>query len=217
MLVDPFRTDDIAAALERLIEDRGFRENLAAKSLARAADYSWQRTAEQTQAAYEEIAQGRPPRSTAVSRPKVPPARVRRAVTETLDYAAQFDYPLTLAELRERLFDLQIGAEELSAALKASGVMIHNGYVTEDPAIVNRRLERERRSDRVIEEFWPHVRTLGRFPFVRMLAFSGATSHRNMTDRDLDLSPSWNTASSGLCSCASQYGPKHGACGRTSV
>ena len=187
MLVDPFRTDDIAAALERLIEDRGFRENLAAKSLARAADYSWQRTAEQTQAAYEEIAQGRPPSSTAVSRPQVSPARVRRAVTETLDYAAQFDYPLTLAELRERLFDLQIGAEELSAALKVSGVMIHNGYVTEDPAIVNRRLERERRSDRVIEEFWPHVRTLGRFPFVRMLAFSGATSHRNMTDRDLDL------------------------------
>ena len=187
VLVDPFRTDEIAGALERLIEDRDFRELLAAKALARAAEFSWQRAAEQTHAAYGEVVHGPLSGPSVVKGPQASCDRVRQAITRTLDYAAGFDYPLTMAELHERLVDVRVDSTELSAALKASGVSIHDGYVSGDSAIVDIRRERELWSDRVIEEFWPHVRTLGRLPFVRMLAFSGATAHRNMKDRDLDL------------------------------
>ncbi len=186
LLVDPFRTEEIAGALDRMIEDQHYRETLAAKSLARAAEFSWQRAAEQTHAAYEEIVQ-RPMSGPSVAKAPASSDRVREAVAQTLDYAAQFDYPLTMAELRERLIDVRVDEEELSAALNEFGVMIRDGFVSGDSAAVATRRERELWSDSIIEEFWPHVRTLGRLPFVRMLAFSGATAHRNMSDRDLDL------------------------------
>jgi hypothetical protein len=50
------------------------------------------------------------------------------------------------------------------------------------------RAERERLSDEAIAEVQPHLRTLAWIPFVRMIAFSGATAHRNMsTAEDIDL------------------------------
>lgn len=48
MLFDPLDPNAIATALLRLIEDADLRAELSAKSLQRAAAFSWQRTAEQT-------------------------------------------------------------------------------------------------------------------------------------------------------------------------
>lgn len=55
LLVDPFREDDIAQALESLIRDAALRQRLAAAGLLRAAEFPWRRTVEETWKAYAEL------------------------------------------------------------------------------------------------------------------------------------------------------------------
>jgi glycosyltransferase involved in cell wall biosynthesis len=52
LLVDPLDVDDIAGALGRLLDDPGLAADLGARARARAADFTWARTAEGTVAAY---------------------------------------------------------------------------------------------------------------------------------------------------------------------
>ena len=56
LLVDPRSVTELASAMVRLAGDAGLRETLRAKGLARARLFSWQRTAAQTLAVYEEVA-----------------------------------------------------------------------------------------------------------------------------------------------------------------
>jgi glycosyltransferase involved in cell wall biosynthesis len=58
VLVDPFREEEIAAALEWLIRDEAMRQRLAAAGRARAAQFPWSRTVEQTWDAYRELGAG---------------------------------------------------------------------------------------------------------------------------------------------------------------
>jgi glycosyltransferase involved in cell wall biosynthesis len=51
-LVDPYSVDAIRTGLHRLAFDEPRREELRQRGLRRAADFSWQRTAEATLAAY---------------------------------------------------------------------------------------------------------------------------------------------------------------------
>lgn len=55
LLVDPFREDRIAEALESLIRDEALRERLAQAGRARAAEFPWTRTVEETWKAYAEL------------------------------------------------------------------------------------------------------------------------------------------------------------------
>jgi glycosyltransferase involved in cell wall biosynthesis len=55
VLVDPFREDDIAQALEALIRDQSLRARLVSAGRARAAEFSWQRTVDLTWSAYKEL------------------------------------------------------------------------------------------------------------------------------------------------------------------
>lgn len=55
LLVDPTDTEAIAGAIQRVVEDDGLRRSLGEKSLAQAANFSWQRTAAETLAVYREI------------------------------------------------------------------------------------------------------------------------------------------------------------------
>jgi glycosyltransferase involved in cell wall biosynthesis len=52
LLVDPTDAEEIAEGLRRILEDRGLREDLAKRGLARAATFSWGRTAAGTLSAY---------------------------------------------------------------------------------------------------------------------------------------------------------------------
>jgi glycosyltransferase involved in cell wall biosynthesis len=45
---DPEDTDDVAAALRRLAEDDGLRARCGQRAFDRAAQYSWQRCADET-------------------------------------------------------------------------------------------------------------------------------------------------------------------------
>jgi glycosyltransferase involved in cell wall biosynthesis len=54
-LVDPFRVDEIAAALERLVESPSLRADLAERGRTRAALYPWTRAVDETYRVYQEL------------------------------------------------------------------------------------------------------------------------------------------------------------------
>ena len=56
LLVDPLDTGAIADALGRLLSDATLREELRARGLARAAEFSWERAARETLSIYEVVA-----------------------------------------------------------------------------------------------------------------------------------------------------------------
>lgn len=60
LTVDPDNPEDIARAVERILEDGSLREHLRQKGLARAGDFSFRKTAEQTLSVYQEIMGQRP-------------------------------------------------------------------------------------------------------------------------------------------------------------
>jgi len=55
LLVNPRDAEDIARAITHVLDDAALRDELRAKSLARAAQFSWERAAEMTLAVYREI------------------------------------------------------------------------------------------------------------------------------------------------------------------
>jgi glycosyltransferase involved in cell wall biosynthesis len=59
LLVDPFDTAAISAALARLIDDEGLRRTLRERGLARAARFDWRETARKTLEVYQRATGGR--------------------------------------------------------------------------------------------------------------------------------------------------------------
>ena len=55
LLVDPYDIEEIAAAMRRVLEDEALGAELRAKGLARAKEFSWERTAGETIAIYEKV------------------------------------------------------------------------------------------------------------------------------------------------------------------
>ena len=55
LTVDPYDVSGLASAIERLLIDDGLHTMMAERGLARAAQFSWQQTAEQTLAAYHRV------------------------------------------------------------------------------------------------------------------------------------------------------------------
>jgi len=56
VLVDPYRPDDLFRALESVLLDRKLRETLRRKGLARAREFSWNRTAKRISEAFRNVA-----------------------------------------------------------------------------------------------------------------------------------------------------------------
>jgi glycosyltransferase involved in cell wall biosynthesis len=180
VLIDPRDVRAMTEALTRVAEDRCLREDLAKRGLERSSQFSWARTAALTLDTYREVAAEaapkrfiRPYHSTA--------SELAPAIQKTVQYAELFQYPLRPEELRERLFDVQVDEITFNRAL----AVLRYRPCEELLAL---RAERERLSDEAIAAVQPHLRTLASIPFVRMIAFSGATAHRNMSSgEDIDL------------------------------
>ena len=60
LLVGPRDDAAIADALHRVLSDRGLRDDLRRRGIARAAEFTWQRTAEATVSVYRDVLAGRP-------------------------------------------------------------------------------------------------------------------------------------------------------------
>lgn len=56
VLVDPFSIEDIRTAIQKVVSNAAFREGLREKGMARAANFSWTKTAEMTLDLYREVA-----------------------------------------------------------------------------------------------------------------------------------------------------------------
>ncbi|PYS24413.1 MAG: hypothetical protein DMG11_24495 [Acidobacteria bacterium] len=173
----------ILEAMERVAQDTRLREELSRKGLRRAAEFSWETTARLTLEAYREaVERGLKPATTLRKRIITPRSdELTNAIGKTIAYAKLFQYPLTNDELRERLFDVEVDETTFTEGLKLL-------QLQSDPALFELRAARERISDEAIQNAQPDLRTLASIPFVRMVAFSGSTAHRNMTTgEDLDL------------------------------
>jgi glycosyltransferase involved in cell wall biosynthesis len=178
VLVDPTSVLELTEALAMLGEDAQARHDLSRKGLSRAAQFSWNRTAELTLDAYHDALE-HSPKTFVVRQPDQD--CLEAAILRTVEHAKLFQYPLTPDELRERLFEVKAGETAFRRALEALRLQ-------PDEDLFRIRADREKISDEAIRQVEPHLRTIASMPFVRMLAFSGATAHRNMSAaEDIDL------------------------------
>ncbi len=187
MLVDPLSVSSIRQALTDVTGDSLLRSTLAQRGLTRAQDYSWNATAALTLQAYKEARAGNVAHIRSRRAP-APAAAVADAIRRTVAYCSMFQYPLRIEELHERLFDVETDIDTVDRRCREMALRRVGDFIAPNPDFVSMRHFRETVSDRAIEGIWPHLETLAGMPFVRMIAFSGATAHRNMANReDVDL------------------------------
>ena len=62
LLVSPYSETELASAIARLVREPGLRESLSQRSLARAAEFSWSRAAQETLALFETTLENHRPR-----------------------------------------------------------------------------------------------------------------------------------------------------------
>ncbi len=58
LLVDPYSSEELTAAIDRVLQDEGLCREMAAKGLLQAAEFSWEETARQTLEVYKEVLKG---------------------------------------------------------------------------------------------------------------------------------------------------------------
>ena len=58
VLIDPYQSDSIASAMERVLSDAPLREDLRTRGLQRAREFSWDHTARRVRAIYDEVLAG---------------------------------------------------------------------------------------------------------------------------------------------------------------
>jgi hypothetical protein len=119
--------------------------------------------------------------------------KVELAIARSVLYAGLFEYPLSLAQLRQTLIECSqtpsqiLGAYQRSDALRA--IVGHaDGYFFprgREEWIAQRR-RRERRSREFLHRHGRLLACICALPYVRMVALSGSIAHLNL-DRDGDL------------------------------
>jgi hypothetical protein len=115
------------------------------------------------------------------------------AIWKTIAYAGLFQYPLRLDELRRRLMDVEATEAQIAARLGgaslAARVRFDGGFIHprggED--WIARRQSRGEHTRRLLARHHRALAALSAFPFVRMVALSGACAHGNATDDDVDV------------------------------
>src|SRR5262249_11023277 len=152
----------ISNAMGRLALESADRADLCRRGLQRASDFSWQTTAQLTLDAYREVADARGARR--VIRPQAGDPRIVEAINRTLAYAALFDYPLKSAELRDRLFDVEVDEATFSRVLAEQNLPRYCEYLDADSGRAARREEREMISDRAVGQAWPRLSQLAAVP-----------------------------------------------------
>jgi hypothetical protein len=118
-----------------------------------------------------------------------------RAIVRSVLYASLFDYPLTLAQLRQTLIESEQSASEIVAVFTRSDALraaidSQDGFFF--PAgrdwLITERRRREVRSRRFIAAHRLLLALIAALPYVRMVALSGSIAHMNLEGSgDLDL------------------------------
>ncbi len=194
LLVDPYDSEAIAEAMDRAMSDGEERERLRLAGLARARSFSWERSTRETLQVYEEALE----RTTV--RPRRPRSKLElelreaRAVVDTIAYGAVFEYPMTLTEIHRSLMGVSLSRGEVSKLLRHHP-LIRERVDAEPPyhflkgqrSSIEARREAARSTRELLAREGFAIDLVRRTPFVRMVAFSGATAHENSRDGDVDL------------------------------
>jgi len=117
------------------------------------------------------------------------------AIVQSVLYSSLFDYPLTLAELRQTLIESAQTPSQILATYDGSEALrelveYRNGFFfPRGHALLTRvRREREARSRTFLADHRLLLSILCAMPYVRLVALSGSIAHMNLEgDGDLDL------------------------------
>lgn len=117
------------------------------------------------------------------------------AIARSVLFAALFDYPLTLAQLRQTLIGSRQTASEILATVRDSVALhdlveCHDGFFfpTGCAHLVDTRRHREARSIAFLSEHRMLLRLISACPFIRFVGLSGSIAHLNLeSGGDLDL------------------------------
>jgi hypothetical protein len=127
--------------------------------------------------------------------PTAPRPSEERAFVQSVLYAALFDYPLTLAQLREALIG-EVADEAALLRWFANSAYLQRTVEHADGYFFPRgrrdllrtRVRREATSRALLRQWSGPLRLICGMPFVRMVALSGSLAHLNAdADADLDL------------------------------
>ncbi len=200
ILVPPGDEVALAAELAELAENPAARAEARARGLARAATFSWTTSAERLWAlARQTRARQARPRPTPLALPEArPPAGADArdwAIAATVAYADLFDAAVTVEDLSRSCLGAQLDPTEVArraAALPLAGLVTLDGEghltLRGREALVARRADGIRRTADLLARHQPVIAALAALPFVRTLALSGGTAHRNARGGDdIDL------------------------------
>ena len=115
------------------------------------------------------------------------------AIWRTLAYAGLFQYPLRLSELHRRLMDVRASERQIAARLAGPRLRRRigrrRGFLTPlgCESWITRRAARAEHTARLLARHRRALAWITRFPFVRLLALSGACAHGNAADHDVDV------------------------------
>ena len=117
------------------------------------------------------------------------------AIARSVLYASLFDYPLTLAQLRQTLIESAQTPSQILATYKKSdalraSVEYRDGFFFPSGRydLVGERRRREARSRQFLARYRPLLGAISALPYVRMVALSGSVAHLNLEGNgDLDL------------------------------
>jgi hypothetical protein len=135
-------------------------------------------------------------------------ARPEMAIAESVLYASLFDYPLTLAQLRQTLIESTQTPSEILQAYEFSPrlqsvIAYQDGFFfpVGRAHLIDERKRREARSRAFLRRHSLFLSLVCLIPYVKMVALSGSIAHLNLDgDGDLDLfivtrgSRVWSTA-----------------------
>ncbi len=203
ILVPPGDDRALAEQIARLAGDPLARATARARGLARAAAFSWNVTAERLWELARATRARRPAARRSATEPAIPPAGLPPrdadqrdwAIVATVAYADLFDAAITVEEIARSCLGIRLSAEEIRRraaapplshflALDAAGHLTFRGR----EALVARRADGIQRTAALLERHRGVIAALAALPFIRMLALSGGTAHRNARGGDdIDL------------------------------
>jgi hypothetical protein len=122
-----------------------------------------------------------------------PASRADRAILRTVTYAALFSAPLSLESLHRSLMGVALSRRSILERLRRP--FLRRRLALTDGWVHPRgrgdwlalREARRLRTRAILKRHAGWLRALARFPFVRLVAISGACAHDNAADDDLDL------------------------------
>jgi glycosyltransferase involved in cell wall biosynthesis len=202
LLVPPGDEIALADALQRLAVDPRARAEARERGLRRAAQLSWESSARRLWDLGRRVRGARTsPTAVAVGGTVPPPSRPADAdlrdwaIAATVLYADLFDAPVSDVEIARGCLGARLDAAEVrqraSRSPLADVVRLHPGgelTLHGREALVARRAEGIARTAELLDRHRPVIAALASLPFIRMLALSGGTAHRNARGGDdIDL------------------------------